>query len=228
MANKPVKPPPVFVRLPPADFDRHELESNPLLATRQDFDGVEALHDFIGIESRLRDFRKINKPLALIEIFLLSMKNGVYPPVGVLRLIESAFLEYYKSEGKVSLDQTMGLDKKRGTTPPFKKMLMHHRNDRLFHQMDILIYLGATRDDAATLVAAAMDRDDWNHTMHDMGDLSADTLADLHSRRSLDEPRSEVFKTIAEMNEPGYARAFLKRHFDGLLLPESLRVHVLK
>ena len=52
----------------------------------------------------------------------------------------------------------------------------------LMEDMDKLMYLGASRENAAELVADRLKRSDWNKSAWEIGDLSADTLADKHAR----------------------------------------------
>ena len=216
MKNQPAL---AFIRLPPNEMVINEDNPNPLLLIRADMRGEELI-DAICIEGRIDGFHETGNPVLMMEAFLLSLKMKVHPPAEVLQWVGTIFTDFHENQGKIGLDNVAGLSK-RGKTPPFKALLMEQRNDTCFRHMDYLMDLGATREQAAALVAGRMESVDWNKTAHDMSDLSADSLIDMHSRRKRTSAPDEA------RNDPEWISSFLAT-FAGQDLPPAVLAHVVK
>lgn len=171
-----------FIRLPSDEIDLTEAKANPLfcelLEVKTDDDPLAG----IWISSAVSDFERDGNPVRAFESFVRSVEAGVYPPLSVVRWVGNALQQYLDGQGKKDLDECFGAACGRGQTPPYKQLLMQDRDDRLFFDMDMLMFLGANREEAAEMVSRKLEQADWNKTMWDIGDLTAETIGDRHKR----------------------------------------------
>jgi hypothetical protein len=158
-----------------------------------------------------------------IEAFLLALDQGVYPPLPVLRWVANAFRAWHDSQGKLALDHAFGIGPGPGETPVFKAALLRQRNDMLLMDMSQLVYLGASRSEAAEMVSAKLHHSDWNKTNWDMPDLTADTLIHMHAKWPSAELMSEVISEIFRDEE--LVARYLSR-FDVDTMPKRLKSRV--
>ena len=206
-----------FVRHFPGEMTLDDALKNPLVLCDEKM-SVEEVEAAISIEQRLAGFQKTRNPVLAFEVFVHSMRAGLHPPKEVLRWLQACFEEHHNEQGKKSMDSILGLSS-RGKTPPYKALLIEQRNEMLFIDMDVLIHLGATRDQAAEMVAAKLEQSDWNKSGYDMADPNADTLSDMHSRLE----KSTVHPTALErFDDRGDAATFLMK-FPTKCLPAKLR-----
>jgi hypothetical protein len=166
-----------FVRMPGADGIS---EDNELVATMLEVKAPD--DDFAGmwIAQAAAKFLDDKNPVRAFEVIIRSVECGVYPPPQVLEWLADVLRRYHADQGTKPLDRYFGAGN--GQTPPYKKLLLEDRDRMLLEDMDRLIYLGATRRDAAEMVHARLINTDWNKSMHDMPDISVDTLCDRHKR----------------------------------------------
>jgi len=89
----------MLIRIPPAMI---ELTPGQRLPTIEDED-VVFIRSCLGLYLRKKD------PIALITVFVESMKLGIYPPVAILQAMRVAFQTVIAGKGKKTLDQVLGL-----------------------------------------------------------------------------------------------------------------------
>lgn len=170
-----------FVRLPDESYTEAEIVNNPMLCLPTDFPD---LLDAISIRMKTRRFKESRNPVLAIEAFISAIDAGVYPPVSVLQWLADGFRTYHDGQGVKgkTLEKALGLAGAPGRDPHFKQLLLEERNEMLFMDMDMLMYLGASREKSAELVADRLERADWNKSAWEMGDPNGSTLADTHAR----------------------------------------------
>ncbi len=202
-----------YVKLPTtADIDLEDLKQVSLCCTAAD---LKNPIDGLLIESRVTGFKETQNPILAMEAFCHSMRTGVYPPIRVLRWLEESFDVYMadqenKGRGGASLEKIMGLKKGSGGTPPYKKLLLEDRDEMLMEDMDQLMYLGASREQAAEAVTARLSETDWNKTMDDLEDIGAETIADRHKRARREPINDDTAKAIG-LHTAEYLSDFLSR-----------------
>lgn len=169
-----------FVKLPKPtmleDFQSVQLQTHTLA------ESGETQGAMLSIEAAMLNYRKNGDPITALRVFCDSMENGLYPPVEVLEFLRAAFNEYRDKQGTISMDKAMNLAAGKGQTPPFKRALMRQRDEMLMMDIDLLMVLGFSREKAAEAVTVKLKSEDWNHSLHDMADIDADTIADRHKR----------------------------------------------
>ena len=165
-----------FIRMPGQDgvSENNEL-AVPAYAV-QDDDQFAGMH----IAETAAKFLDDQNPVRAFEVIIRSVECGVYPPPQVLEWMAEILKRYHEDQGTKPLDHYFGPG--RGQTPPYKKLLLEQRDEMLLSDMDRLMFLGATRLDAAEMVHAKIIATDWNKTLHDMPDISVPTLVDRHKR----------------------------------------------
>lgn len=209
-----------FVRLPNESYTEAEIVANPMLCWSNDFADVL---DALTIEMKAKAFKKSQNPVLAIEAFVLSIDAGVYPPVSVLQWLADGFRTYHAGQGAKgnTLEKALGLTGIPGRDPHFKQLFIQMRNDMLFYDMDKLMYLGASREKAAELVANKLERADWNKSPWEMVDPDATTLADKHARAGharLDEKTATLVGLCDKARVVNYLSTFSKD-----LLPPKLK-----
>jgi hypothetical protein len=214
-----VKPIELLLRLQPDEL-QNQVSAEHLFINRWEFPVL----DTVAIQARLNEFVETGSPLAAIEAVITAMRLGVYPPQSVLRWMEQAFLNWHEHEGKMSMDEAMGL---RGAkTPVFKQALLRDRDDALMLEMEKLIALKATREQAAGLVARRMEDEDWNKSMWDLSDLATDTLIDNHKAWSKNHDGRVLHEALGRITaDPAWVRSFLSK-YDPTYLPNVLKSRV--
>lgn len=205
-----------LLRLQPDDL-QDRVPAEQLLVQRSEIPVL----DSIAIQGRVNELVDTGSPLAGIEAFLAALHFGFYPPQSVLRWMEQALLKWHEHEGRMSMDEAMGL---RGfKTPVFKAALLHDRDERLMLEMDNLIFLGATRPEAAGLVARRMEQEDWNKSLWDLPDLDAETIGKKHVAWSKDQDKRLLHESLQRITaDPAWVRSFLSK-YDHLYLPKALK-----
>ena len=83
-------------------------------------------------------YQKTKNPVYLIEAFLLAMQAKLYPPLWVLREMETAFQEYHDCAGKVALDKILGLNEGPGHRNRFWTFAKAERDFIILEDMRIL------------------------------------------------------------------------------------------
>lgn len=155
----------VFVRLLPEDLKLCDVDS---------WRPIETLHIKLGdsfqsesdnllsdarmqIEFRRMMFEKTDNPVYVIETFIISYRNGLYPPIWVLSWLCDHFEDWAENAGRKTLDKAFELTAGKGQTKPFEKIDIAWRNDnlclevwRLRHVFDISL------DDACSMVSARL------------------------------------------------------------------------
>lgn len=210
-----------FIRFAPPEMSEKELQENPLfVAESEDFAGD--LMSRAAIRWRYKEFKKTGDPVSAIESILLAMQHGVYPPVPVLKWLSQGLEKWYEEQGKLELGKALGLTVGKGREPPFKRALQKDRNDMLMFDMDRLMYLGATRMDAATMVSERLKDEDWNRSRWDIKDLDAETLKTLHATQHT----QHIFASSADkknpLNDPLWVASWLAK-FSPLYMPLELK-----
>jgi hypothetical protein len=198
---------PALIRIPPDEMEIDEAKRNPL------FVGITEMDDPVTgllINFRARGFKSTGNPVLAFEAFISSIEAGVYPPLNVMRWMAETLRKYHDDQGTKSLDQYFGTTPGRGQVPAFKKLLLQDRNSKRLLEIDCLMYLGATREEAAEMVSSKMEHEDWNHTRYELKDLSASTLEDLH-KRSGNERMDERTADLCGLLNPDQVRNFLSQ-----------------
>lgn len=170
-----------FIRMPPAEMDIEEARKNPLFVD-PDALPVEqgAVCDFI--RRKAFDFECEGNPIDAFEAFIRSVEGGVYPPMNVLRWVADALRQHLASEGTKALDKCFGTKgAASGQDPAYKRLLIKRRRDALVSEMSTLIGLGATRGEAAKMVAARAALRGWG-TKQKIGGIKASALETYHKQ----------------------------------------------
>lgn len=212
---------PWFVRLPPDEMELEEARANPMFV---EVDKVVEGDPLLGLFLHLRaqEFENKQNPVLAFEAFRHCMEHGVYPPLGILRWIAEAFGNYLDEQGAKPLDHYFGTARGRGQRETaYEKLLLEQRNQARMMEMDCLIYLGATREQAAEMVSRKMEAEDWNHTHYDIKDLAASTLEELHKEHDSFVSDEESAQLIGLLNADKVSR-FLKQFPEDSIAP-SLR-----
>jgi hypothetical protein len=155
-----------FLRLRPDDQPVEEAQANPLHIGEWEMDAPPAGELPAAAISRMRSdaFTKSGNPLEAIEAFVLAIEAGVYPSTAVLCWLAKRFGLWHAEQGKISLDNSFGLQTRGNKPSVFKAALLEQRNEMLLLDVDRLMHLGASREEAATAVAARLEQSDWNRT----------------------------------------------------------------
>jgi hypothetical protein len=203
--------------MPRDNLPLQDAFTNPLVLCEGNMTGEQVIETF-RIDRAVSRFEESKNPVVMIEAFLLAKRAGVFPPNEAMDWLAGCFEAFHDGQGKVPMDTCMGL-KKRGATPPVKALLIEERNEMIFTDMSALMHLGATREEAAQIVAITLDVLDWNKTVYDISDPSCETLIDLHARWP--DHRTTVSWASEHLDKPGSAANFLQK-FDRQHLPEKL------
>lgn len=207
-----------FLRLRPADQSVAEAQANPLHVGEWELPGL----DGAAIRLRAEEFEATGDPISAIESFMLAMRCGVYPPESVLRWLADAFERWHDGQGKdVSLERALGLVAGVGKQPAFKAALIKDRNEMLMLDMDRLIHLGATLDEAASAIAARLEQTDWNRSKWELPDLGVEALKTLHASRPAPSARTAAAMDRV-FSDRDWVASWLK-NFPLLYLPEKLK-----
>jgi hypothetical protein len=194
-----------------------DAETNPLVLLQEQMNAAQRL-ELLFLDLKPASFKKSGNPVLMIEAFLVASREGVYPQNEVMDWLAGCFQDFHDAQGKVAMDNCMGL-KKQGGTPPFKALLIEQRNDMTHRDMSGLMHLGATREEAALIVWHTLSAADWNKTVYDMSDPSCETLIDLHARWLVHGDMTSWWSE--HFDKPGNAANFLQK-FDRQHLPEKL------
>lgn len=169
---------------------------------------------------RWKRFKETGNPVLALEVFMLAIQEGVYPPVETLRWMAAALSKWHASCGKDSVDSAFGLIVGKGQVPFFKRLLMDHRDENLMLDMDRLATLGVTIEAAAAMVEQKLRDEDWNRTPCDIADISAETLIRKYSDWS---HRSALFSNEKPpLNDDAWVSQWLST-FDVSYMPEKLK-----
>lgn len=160
----------------------------------------------VGQLTRL--FRETGNPVYAMQAFLLSLWSGVYPPLEILWWIQHAFHACHTGPDR-DVNKALGFAKGRGNDV-FGKAYRADRDRELCAYMDILIVLGATREEAAAVVCERFnaDEDGWNEQLN-LSALEPETLLKQYGKRPKEARQlSEDFEEIAA--DPAKTAYFLK------------------
>ena len=163
-------------------------------------------------------FKETANPVLALEAIMLAIQAGVYPPAETLRWLAGGLCKWHENQGESSLDLALGLTAGRGQVPHFKRLLMDERDEMLMFDMARLSYLGATREEAASMIASKLTKTDWNKTRHDIADLSAETLIAMHARLK----PNYALERAKCLDDPRWVAEWLGT-FDALYIPEKLK-----
>ena len=189
----------------------HDFDAQPVL----DFESERGI-------ARWNSFVASGNSVLALEAFVLAIEANVYPPVELLRWMSSTLKKWHTENGKTSLDAALGLSAGRGQTPPFKSLLQSERDEMVIIDMYRLIGIGATVEQAATMIEARMEFADWNSTPYDMEDLSAETIAKKY--RTSDKLTYARFSDNAKfpLNDSAWVSQWLG-NFDSSYMPSNLK-----
>ena len=166
-------------------------------------------------------YKKTSNPVLALEVFMLAIQEGVYPPAETLRWLATGFLKWHDGCGKESLDSALGMNVGRGQVPYFKRLLLEERDEMLMLDMCRLTTLGATIAEAAAMVEKKLSDKDWNKTPHDIADLNAETLT---SKYSISDHSCKTAFSIKKppLNDPAWVSEWLGT-FDAAYIPKTLK-----
>jgi hypothetical protein len=107
----------------------------------------------IGIfADALYAFRDTDNRLFFAEAFVKIVDMGQQPPFELLRWVADALRGWLDRDGDADIGQLLDLKPGRGKTSLFSRFELDARNVVLMRDMNTLVQLGATREDAAAIV----------------------------------------------------------------------------
>lgn len=170
-----------FIRMPPSEMDIEEARKNPLFVDPDALPAKEHLaRDFIN--RKAFEFECDGNPIHAFEAFVRSIESGIYPPMDVLRWMADSLQQHLASEGTKDLDKCFGTKGgASGQDPAYKRLLIKRRRDNLMGEMATLIGLGATRWEAAEMVAAKASLS-GPHSKQKLRDIEARSLETYHKQ----------------------------------------------
>lgn len=177
--------------------------------------------DRLALEAALANLEATGNAVFAVRTFVLATKLGVYPPQRIMQWLSQSFESWSDEQGELSMDKAMGLVGGRGKRAA---AFRQERDEEVMSEMDLLMGMGAEREEAAEMVESRLDQEDWNKSRHDMCDLKAETLIKRHVARKLNVQRMR--KIVDEMKvDPEWqewARARLCR-YNSLSIPPALK-----
>jgi hypothetical protein len=130
------------------------------------------------VRKKVKQFRKTRNPALCVEIFLLAKTAGVAYPAVILKSLHEWFKQWYESQGKIPLDEIMGLKPSRGKTPPYLVLLLEDRDRMLFDKVARLKSMGVNIEKAVEIVDRGFEAaKDWNKSLWKLRKVNADTIA---------------------------------------------------
>jgi hypothetical protein len=126
--------------------------------TIMDFPSVpQAVEHGVFVETPTKEFHKTRSAFAGMKAFVGAYHHGLYPDIFVLEWLTKIFEQYGESEGKISLEDLLGIRNKKGPkTDVFSQRKKQVRDHQLCLHMCILIQgFGLGAKEAAPAVAAA-------------------------------------------------------------------------
>ena len=192
-----------FVRLVEDD----DFQAQPVLTFETDL-----------LHSKWARFKETANPVLALEVIMWAIQSGVYPPAETLRWLADGLCKWHDNQGEHSLDWALGITVGRGQTPHYKRLLLDERDEMLMLDMARLSYLGATREEAASMIASKIAETDWNKTRHDIADPNAETLSAMHARLK----PNYVLEPKIHLNDPKWVSEWLGT-FNVLYIPEILK-----
>lgn len=167
--------------MPTAEMELEEAQKNPLFVDPDAIPDEQHIKCFL-INGHAIKFELSGNPIHAFEAFVQSVDAGIYPPVNVLRWAAAAFGQYLSAEGEKSLDKCFGTSGgASGQDPAYKRLLIKQRRDSLVNEVATLIGLGATRSEAAEMVALSASMS-GKSAKKKLRDIDASTLETYHKK----------------------------------------------
>lgn len=132
----------------------------------------------------LSAYAETGNALFMADAFRYAMRVGCAPPHAVLQWVNQALQAWEDSEGSADVGQLLGLKPRRGKRPVFEDFERRTRDAVLMLDMDCLVHLGCTREEAA-LIASDRNPAHWKAACP-----TVDTLLSMYARRK-DAPSAE-------------------------------------
>lgn len=117
-----------------------ETEAFPIALP--DFSNEDESRNFILCQWRFYEFKagyeKTKDPICAMDAFMFSCSRGYDIPCWVTEWLYSAFVEFEKHQGTVSVQDLLGFKNKQRTGSLFKKRAIHERNFSLCRHVHLL------------------------------------------------------------------------------------------
>ncbi|KXK32653.1 MAG: hypothetical protein UZ01_00475 [Candidatus Brocadia sinica] len=129
-------------------------------------------------------FHRTQNPVYAIQAFLLAHEAGIYPPLWVLNYMHKIFKNFWKSNGKKSLDALFGFSRGKGQEPAFKSVFNEDRDEMLMKDVFRLTILGYSVSRASHMVSRRLEETkDWDKTGLSLSTLTADSINDRYLKK---------------------------------------------
>ncbi len=207
-----------FVKIPsPSDISDSDHEHTSLFTDELGFMkyNAEACKAYV---CKRGHFRKTKDPISVIEAFLLTYRNGLYPPLWVLNYLAECFEKYYEINiAKAysffgghyeSLDKIMGLTGGKGQRPKYKNTVLEYFYEQLmFGIAKLKIIYNLNQSCAAWFVSKA------TYKNEKCPEYDEFFLYDLYrKRKSLYEDK--IFKDIYQSSSEEEKRDIARYHLE--------------
>lgn len=168
----------------------------------------------MDVQVMLEEFGETGNHLFLLEAFVASFRAGQKPPQAALAWLADGLEAWADSAGAQALEHCLHLRPPRGGRALFAEWDRRLANSVLLADMDVLVYLGATREQAA---AIALDRRPnaggaWQY------EISAETLLRTYASRRRRTARERLQQLAGS---PEAAAAFLGK-FNPTYMPTRM------
>lgn len=183
---------PMFVKFPPDCIELNAGQTKPqldLVTDLQDgsfvtYTGKPLMEVARWIDYHCQLFEDTKSPLDMMEVFLASIDAGVYPPVSILKALAKAFQAVVDGEGKVKLDQALGL-RGTGRGNNWTAFTNQKRRGTTFWRASVIFALTTMRDSTGKKISqeAAADRLSFFLELHPLLKFyTVEGLLDSYSR----------------------------------------------
>jgi hypothetical protein len=114
---------------------------------------MSAEEENAGMAWYLRQFERTKNPIYAVDAFVLSVRVGRSPPAAVMQWLAAGLEAWSATEGETDLSKALGLRPGSGHYQLFEQFEREREIERRMGHMDFLMFLGASRDDAALIAS---------------------------------------------------------------------------
>lgn len=165
--------------------------------------------DAISFSSRR--FHFTGNPVDAINALITAINAGRYPPVEILLWLKDAF-ETWQTDRAAGMDKAMRLSRPRGKNSAVEEYLFSFRDHILFCDMDMLIELGASREEAAEIACDRFNSDRMLFEQLVPGVMAPDVASVVRAYgRSSTAARQKTYWHANTVADPQLAKEFLAR-----------------